>query len=170
MHLLSDLVTQGRWPDAHAYDSWTGDPVRLRDWAHLIGELRRYTLETHGRESEAYSLVKEAFGQAMGLMTGRLDERGHRKWSCRSRRTDWVHAIKDQASATIWRTADKVRRLGDEYAPVALRNVDELVIPAAALESATDGDRPALRLDESGALFGTWKVKGREVWGSGEEA
>ncbi|TQL14682.1 DUF927 domain-containing protein [Streptomyces sp. SLBN-134] len=168
MHLLADLAAAGRWPDASASDSWTGTAVRLSSWAHLIGECRRYALETHGRESGAYDAVKEAFGQSMGLMYGSLDGDGasmRRKWNCRSRRTDWVHAIKDQASATIWRTADKVRQLGDGMAPVSLRNVDELVLPAAALAAATEGDRPALRLDDSGTQFGTWKVKGTESWG-----
>jgi hypothetical protein len=168
MHLLADLAAAGRWPDASASDSWTGTAVRLAPWAHLIGECRRYALEVHGRESGAYDAVKEAFGQSMGLMYGSLDGEGasmRRKWNCRSRRTDWVHAIKDQASATIWRTADKVRQLGDGMAPVSLRNVDELVLPAGALAAATEGDRPALRLDESGTQFGTWKVKGTEVWG-----
>ncbi|WP_030795139.1 DUF927 domain-containing protein [Streptomyces sp. NRRL S-920] len=168
MHLLADLAAAGRWPDASASDSWTGTAVRLSSWAHLIGECRRYALETHGRESGAYDAVKEAFGQSMGLMYGSLDDTAgvtRRKWNCRSRRTDWVHAIKDQASATIWRTADKVRQLGDGMAPVSLRNVDELVLPAAALAAATEGDRPALRLDDSGTQFGTWKVKGTESWG-----
>ncbi|MEV8435710.1 DUF927 domain-containing protein [Streptomyces chartreusis] len=168
MHLLADLTAAGRWPDASASDSWTGTAVRLSSWAHLIGECRRYALETHGRESGAYSAVKESFGQSMGLMYGSLDDTAgvtRRKWNCRSRRTDWVHAIKDQASATIWRTADKVRQLGDGMAPVSLRNVDELVLPAGALAAATEGERPALRLDDSGTQFGTWKVKGTEVWG-----
>ena len=166
MHLLADLAAEGRWPDASASDSWTGTAVRLSSWAHLIGECRRYALEVHGRESGAYSAVKESFGQSMGLMYGSLDGAGasmRRKWNCRSRRTDWVHAIKDQASATIWRTADRLRALG--AAPVSLRNVDELILPAGALEAATSGERPALRLDESGTAFGTWKVKGTEVWG-----
>ncbi|MET7575564.1 DUF927 domain-containing protein [Streptomyces sp. NPDC005492] len=168
MHLLADLAAAGRWPDASASDSWTGTAVRLSSWAHLIGECRRYALETHGRESGAYEAAKEAFGQSMGLMYGSLDDTAgvtRRKWNCRSRRTDWVHAIKDQASATIWRTADKVRQLGDGMAPVSLRNVDELVLPAGALAAATEGERPALRLDDSGTQFGTWKVKGTEVWG-----
>ncbi|MCW5254715.1 DUF927 domain-containing protein [Streptomyces sp. SHP 1-2] len=166
MHLIADLAAAGRWPDASASDSYTGSPVRLSAWAHLIGECRRYALETHGRDSGAYSAVKESFGQSMGLMYGSLDGAGasmRRKWNCRSRRTDWVHAIKDQASATIWRTADKLRELG--AAPVSLRNVDELVLPEGALEAATSGERPALRLDESGTAFGTWKLKGTEVWG-----
>ncbi|MFE5809446.1 DUF927 domain-containing protein [Streptomyces sp. NPDC056491] len=169
MQLLVDLVSAGRWPDASASDSWTGDPVRLSAWAHFVGECRRYALETHGRESSAYDAVKEAFGQSMGLMYGSLSGAGAqttRVWNCKTRRTDWVHAIKDQASATIWRTADKVRRLGDGMAPVALRNVDELVLPAGALEAATAGERPALRLDESGTTFGTWKIKGTENWGA----
>jgi hypothetical protein len=166
MHLLADLAAEGRWPDSSASDSWTGTAVRLSSWAHLIGECRRYALEVHGRESGAYSAVKESFGQSMGLMYGSLDGDGasmRRKWSCRSRRTDWVHAIKDQASMTIWRTADKLRTLG--LTPVSLRNVDELILPAGALEAATSGEAPALRLDDTGTQFGTWKVKGVEVWG-----
>jgi hypothetical protein len=167
MHLLADLADAGRWPDASASDSWTGKAVRLSSWAHLIGECRRYALETYGRESGAYEAAKEAFGQSMGLMYGSLDGEGattRRKWNCRSRRTDWVHAIKDQASATIWRTADKARQLG--VVPVALRNVDELLLPAGTLAAVTEGERPALRLDESGTQFGTWKVKTEtETWG-----
>lgn len=172
MHLLLDLAGAGRWPDATALDSYTGDPARLSDWAHLIGELRRYALEVHGRESGAYDAVKEAFGQSMGTLHGSWYDEGamrRRKWSCKARRVDWVHAIKDQASATLWRTADAVRQLAPaDLGPLSLRNIDELVIPAAALEvvtADTDGRRPAVRIDDLGTTFGTWKVKDTESWG-----
>lgn len=171
MHLLLDLAGAGRWPDGSALDSYTGDPARLSDWAHLVGELRRYALEVHGRESGAYDAVKEAFGQSMGLLHGSWEDEGamrRRKWSCKARRIDWAHGIKDQASATLWRTADAVRQLAPDLGPLSLRNVDELVIPAAALEvvtADTDGRRPAVRIDALGTTFGTWKVKDTESWG-----
>jgi hypothetical protein len=161
--LLADLVAAGRWPDAHVHDAYTGAPVRLREWAHLLGEVRRYSLDTYGRESNAYAVQKTAFGMATVMMLGSPDGVMGRKWACKSRRTDWTHAIKDQAAVTVWRTADKVRAAGVQ--PLAIRATDELVIPAEALETVTGGDPPAVRLSEDESLFGTWKSKDTENWG-----
>ncbi|MFF4963240.1 DUF927 domain-containing protein [Streptomyces sp. NPDC001222] len=164
LQLLMDLVAAGRWPDAFVHDAYTGEPIRLREWAHLLGEVRRYALETYGRKSDAYAVQKVAFGMAMGLMTGSPEGALGRKWHCKSRRVDWVHSIKDQASVTIWRTADKVRAAG--VLPLAIRDTDELVIPAEALEAVTAGTDAPVRLNEDGCAFGTWKVKDEaEVWG-----
>ena len=54
-----------------------------------------------------------------------------------------------------------------ELPPVALRNVDELVIPAEALPLVTRDDggkvRP-LRIDQDGRQLGTFKVKHEQNW------
>lgn len=172
MHLLADLAEAGRWPDASALDSYTGEAVRLTDWAHLVGECRRYALEVHGRDSYAYEVAKESFGMAVNAMYGSWDGEGalmRRKWTCKSRRVDWSHHIKDQAAVTIWRAADAVRQaVPADLGPLTIRSMDELVIPAGALETVTtapEGERPLIRLDDLGTTFGTWKVKTTEVWG-----
>ena len=168
MALLRELAKAGRWPDGGALDSWTGEPCRLTDWAHLVGELRRYALEVYGRGSEPYEAVKVAFGQTMGLLLGswdRSDAMPRKIWKCKARRPDWPHHVQDQASVTLWRAADECLTLtGADLGPVAIRNVDELVIPAAALDAVTahhlEGrSRPPVRIDPSGVQFGTFKVK-----------
>ena len=164
LQLLTDLVAAGRWPDVHVYDAYTAAPVRLREWAHLLGEVRRYTLDTYGRGSDAYAVQKTAFGMATVMMLGAPDGAIGRKWFCKSRRTDWTHAIKDQAAVTVWRTADKVRAAG--VLPLSIRATDELLIPAHALETVTGGDNPAVKLSEDESAFGTWKVKDTEDWGA----
>ena len=171
MVLLRELAKAGRWPDGGALDSWTGDPCRLDGWAHLYGELRRYALDVYGRESAQYDALKVAFGQTMGLLRGSWDRSGavpRKTWKCKARRPDWQHAIEDQAAVTLWRAADECQTLaGADLGPVAIRNVDELVIPAAALGTVTGQqlpgrNRPPVRLDPGGVRFGTFKIKGRE--------
>jgi len=165
MALLRDLYRAGRWPDATAADSWTGDPARLSDWAHFVAELRRYAIERHGRESSAYAAVKTGFGMATSLMLGKWDDDGRKVWECKCRRVDWVHHIKRQSAVTLWRAADDCLTMtGAALGPVGLRNNDELVIPTGALEAVTTAavpgkDRPAVRLDPDGITLGTFKVK-----------
>jgi hypothetical protein len=160
--LLADLARQGRWPDAAAADSWTGEPSRLASWAHLVAELRRYALQTYGPDSGAYGAVKIAEGQARGLMTGHLtgSPQNPRQWDCKARRPDIPQHIAAQHSATLWRTADKALRLtGSELGPVAIRNMDEMVIPAAALPMLTGAEPPVIRIDETRITLGTFKTK-----------
>jgi hypothetical protein len=174
MGLLRELADAGRWPDPGAADSWTGEPCRLTEWAGLTRELRRYAIEVHGRDSDAYGAVKRAFGQAMSLLKGGWaeDTAAPRKvWKCLAQRLDWPDHAETQAAVTMWRAADECLRLaGPELGPVAVgRNIDELVIPAAALDTVTGSilpgkNRPPVRLDPAGIELGTFKVKGREDW------
>jgi hypothetical protein len=165
MALLRDLCRAGRWPDAVASDSWTGDPTRLSDWAHFVAELRRYAIERHGRESGAYAAIKTGFGMATSLMLGKWGEDRRKVWDCKCRRVDWVHHIKRQSAVTLWRAADDCLTVtGADLGPVGLRNNDELLIPSGTLEAVTTAavpgkDRPAVRLDPDGTTLGTFKVK-----------
>jgi hypothetical protein len=164
--LLADLAAEGRWPDSGAADSLTGDPARLADWAHFVNELRRFTLETYGRHSIEYNAVKAGFGIARMIMRGTAEVNGampRRVWkNTACRRADWAQHIETQASCTIWRKADALRKLDSDYAPVSLRNTDELSIPAGVLTELTGGENPALRLDSLGTILGTWKIKRAE--------
>lgn len=170
--LLRDLAAAGRWPDSGALDSHTGQPSRLSEWAKYVGELRRYARIVHGRESLPDAVVKIAFGQAMGLLFGSwVDDpetgQPRRVWKCKARRRDWRHTIEDQSAVTLWRVADECLTLAPQDGPLALRNMDELVIPAAALPVVTasrDGNRPAVRIDETGIGFGTFKTKSADMW------
>jgi hypothetical protein len=162
--LLADLARQGRWPDATAADSWTGEPaVRLASWAHLLAELRRYALEAHGRDSGAYDAVKVAAGQARGLMKGRLTggPLDPRKWECKARRPDIPQHIEAQNTVTMWRAADKALRAAPPgLGPVAIKDTDTLIIPAAAWEAVTGGDQPVIRIDAAELALGSFKIKG----------
>lgn len=161
MQLLAELAAQGRWPDAVALDSHTGDPHHLREFGDLVNILRRYALTAYGRDSAAYEAVKRGFGMCLGLLTGSLEGEGavrRRRWQCKARRVDWVHTIKDQATITMWRTADKIVRHVPE-GPVALKNTDELWLPAASLEQVTSGEKPLVRVDETGTEYGTYGIE-----------
>lgn len=171
--LLRDLAEAGRWPEAVAHDSYTGTPVRLTKWAGFVGELRRYARENY-RGQLPDELVKIAFGQAMGLLVGSWvddEETGQQRrvWKCKARRPDWKLTIEDQSAVTLWRVADGCLKLAPEAGPLAIRNMDELIIPAGALEAVTgeqpNGARPPVRIDETGITYGTFKTKATEAWG-----
>jgi hypothetical protein len=174
MKLLRDLAEAGRWADSTALDSYVGQPVRLSKWAGYFGELRRYAREIHGRGSLPDEVVKIAFGQAMGLLNGSWvddPETGEAKrvWKCKARRRDWRLSVEDQSAVNLWRAADECQRLAPDAGPLGMRNMDELIIPSAALERVTSeqpgGLRPAIRIDESGIQYGTFKTKSTEEWG-----
>lgn len=169
--LLRSLERQQRWPDVTVLDSYTAAPVRLRDWATFVNQLRASAIEEFGRDSDEYGAVKDAYGQALSLMLGSPAEHGTgREWRCRAQRPDWTHHIQAQASATLWRWADDCRNLAPDLAPVALRNVDELVIPHDALAIVTTtprtGGRPPLQIDPDGLKLGSFKVKAHDSWQS----
>ncbi|MFA5442152.1 MAG: hypothetical protein WC288_02500 [Candidatus Paceibacterota bacterium] len=168
--LLAQLSREGRWPDATPVDSYTGDPVRLTSWVEWVARMRADIIDEYGRDSEEYISVKRSYGMAMSMMLGTKDESMRTEWRCKLRRPDWTHSIQSQASATLWRTADKAQTIAPEHAPVALRNVDELVIPPGALSALTAprDPRPVITIDETGRALGTYKVKTIEEWKGGE--
>jgi hypothetical protein len=169
MGLLRDLAAAGRWPDGSAAGSWTGDPCRLRDWAQFVNELFKHTRGTYGRGTPPDAAVKTGFGQSMGLLRGSWAEDSavpRKTWKCKARRLDWAQHIEDQAAVTLWRAADDCRQAAPDAGPVGLRNVDELVIPAAALDVVTSvilpgRKRPPVRVDPAAVTLGTFKVKTR---------
>jgi hypothetical protein len=168
--LLADLVEQGRWPDVTIDDSYTGDPCRLTDWAGHIRDVRAHIIRTYGRDSEQYDpQFKQAFGQAMSLMLGKIGSDGvTRVWACDTARADHYQHVVAQGSATHWRWADDCRRVAPELPPVALRNIDELVVPYDAVEILTTTTRPGGRrplvIDPEGIALGTFKIKDVEIW------
>lgn len=162
--LLRELAAAGRWgpgPELEYAQSYTGQAARLGPWAHLVKELRAYALEFYGRESEQYTAVKDAFGMATSLMMGQADPGPvpKRTWSCKAHRPDWRMHIQSQAAVSVWRDGDRLRVAGADTAPIALRAVDEIVIPEAALPAA----EKIIRLDRTEIALGTYKVKGTEV-------
>jgi hypothetical protein len=166
--LLRELVNQGRWPDVAVLDSYTGDPCRLSDWTTHVNALRAHAISTYGRQSPRYNDVKEAFGMAMSLMLGVVDDGVRRTWKCKARRPDITHHVQAQAAATLWRWGDDCRQVTPDLPPVALRNIDELVVPTDAVDVLTRTPRPGgrkpLELDELGVKLGTFKIKGTEQW------
>lgn len=161
--LLQELAAAGRWPDAAVVNSYTGEPVRMLKWTNHVNSLRADAIRRHGRDSEEYDAVKVAFSQALSLMIGAKTPGQPRKWKCAAQRPDWTYSIQDQAAVTLWRWADACRQVAPELPPVAMRNVDELVIPRAALEIVTTTERPGgkkpLEIDPTGIKLGTFKLK-----------
>jgi hypothetical protein len=175
--LLAELANAGRWPDATASDSWTGTPITLAAWGRLIRELRRYALERHGYDSGAYQAAKDAISMSLAMWTGELADdsaRPVRVWKkCKTERIDWRHQIITNSAAFTWRAMDRCRQMAGgnpDLAPIGLRNKDELLIPdngAAELVTTTPypgGNRPPVRVDNTGVALGTFKVKSREHW------
>lgn len=169
--LLRDLAEEGRWADIAVLDSWTAQPCRLWEWSSKFVNdgLRDYSIDKYGRGSEEYDRVKQAFSLSLALLAGRWDdERGRRVWGCRAARPDWRHAILAQAAVSAWRWVDDMRRMcPPELGPVAMRHVDEIVLPEDALGIVTSTDRPGggrpLRIDDRGVALGTFKIKERWV-------
>lgn len=161
--LLTELAREGRWADASIIDSYTCPAkARLTKWIDHVKAVRTDALQTYGRDSAEYDQVKIAFSQAVALMVGTPEPGQGRKWRCGVHRPDWAFAIQDLSAVTLWRWADRCRKVAPGEPPVALRNVDELVIPTAALEALTTvGERP-LEIDPTGIKLGTFKVKNTE--------
>lgn len=162
--LLRDLAEQGRWGDVTVLDSYTAEGVRLEKWAGFVNKLRAEAINSYGRDSEQYVMVKEAFGMALSLMLGSPGDSGtSRRWHSAAQRPDWTHAVQAQASATIYRWAEDCRKMAPELGPVALRNVDELVLPAEAMDIVTTQQRPGGRspmtIDPDGIKLGSFKMK-----------
>jgi len=170
--LLRDLTEAGRWPDVTVLDSYTGNGVRLSKWAEFVNTLRAEAITEHGRDSDQYAAVKTSFGQALALMLGRQVDGVRREWRCKAARPDWTHAIQAQSATTLWRWADDCRQVAPpDLGPVSLRQVDELVIPQAALQIITTTKRPGgrapLGIDPAGIKLGTFKVKAAQAWKDG---
>lgn len=173
--LLAELERDGRWPDLTIRDSYTSAGVRIDEWARFVNELRALALsDEFGRESEQYEHVKERFSMAVQLMLGApADNNVGREWKCGAHRPDWTQTIRAQAAASLWRWADDCRQLCPDAPPIALRNTDELVLPAAALDIVTTQPRPGGRkpmvIDQRGVQLGTFKVKHLDSATAGDE-
>lgn len=167
VHLLRDLVRQGRWPDVDVLDSYTAPGVRLTDWTTLLKAVRAYAITTYGRDSEQYDMVKRAIGQVTSLLLGEWDG-SRRVWHCLMRRADYTHTWQSQGSSTLWRWHDACRQVAPELPPVALQNTDELVVPYDAVEILTTTRRPGdldpMMIDPSGIKLGSFKIKSIEIW------
>lgn len=164
MARLHELAEQGRYADATVLDSWTGDPVRIREWAGYVNALRSHAIRNYGRADGPYPMIKEGYSQALAMMKGSKNPGRSREWSEASttRRPDIAHAIESLAAMTMHRWADDCAEVAPEFPPVMIRNTDELVIPREALAivttTRTRGRKP-LTLDPAGILLGSFKEK-----------
>lgn len=161
LQLLHQLEQQGRWADVEILDSYTAQGVRLTRWTDMVRDLRAEVLRRFGPLSDQYDQVKTAYSQALTMMIGEDNPGTGRRWKCATHRPDWAHTVYAQASATLWRTADRCAALVDkpDLAPVALVNTDEIHLPEAALPLVTKGERAPIRLDPTGQKLGSYKVK-----------
>jgi len=65
----------------------------------------------------------------------------------------------------LHRWADRCLTAAPAAGPIAVRNVDEIVIPQRALEIVTSKDLPyPIVIDETGTTLGSFKVKAAETW------
>lgn len=181
MQLLCQLAAQGRWPADTAVDSWTAAPgedgkpakVRLTRWTDHVktvraAALRAYPRTAEGEDSPEYKAVKDRFAQAVTMMIGERNPGAGRRWKCGAHRPDWGLSIQDQSAVTLWRWCDDFGQIArkidrPDLAPVAMLNVDEILVPADAVEVFTTTKRPGgkkpLQLDPTGIELGTFKVK-----------
>lgn len=172
MRLLLELAEQGPdwWPDAPILDSRTAEKeVSLRDMAQLIKHLRLHVIDTHGKDSVQWDVIKEATNaKFMSILMGSpknpgaLDRWNDRKWYTKCQRTDWGHALHDKAAANLYRVAVKLSRA--DIPVLAVRHMDEILIPADRVNEAIT--RGLIKADESGRTFGTFKTKDTEEWGA----
>lgn len=169
--LLRDLVEEDRWPDVAVANSYTASSgVRLNEWTKHVNELRAYAIRKYGRaehggDGDRYEAVKRSYGQTMSMMLGTMKENGvGRRWKFGINRPDWTHMIQAHAAAMLWRRADQCRKAVPDLGPVALRSVDEMFIPAEALEILTTQipagrDRPIIKIDPEGIDLRSFKIK-----------
>jgi hypothetical protein len=154
--LLRGLAKQDRWPDMAALDSWTGEAMRLQQWARYIAALREYALRNYGRKSPQFETVKDGASMALSRLKGKAGATMKREYACRTRRPDIPILIEAQSAVTMWRRADAID------GPVGIQNKDELVI------LASDYDRivaeKLVKIDQDGYKLGTFKVQSRETW------
>jgi hypothetical protein len=157
-----------------ALDSWTCPQVaRLDRWSDRVRDVRAAVIEQSGRGAE-YDTVKDEFANCVTAMLGSRNAGQHnRVWKTKVQRPDWYHAIEDLTACTLfrwcWDLHDVATDAGrPELAPVGMRHVDELLVPAEAVELFTThkrrGGRDPLRLDPRGITLGTFKIKGQETW------
>lgn len=171
MRLLLDLAGRGPawWLDAPILDSRTAaHECSLRDLSQLIKHLRGYVIEVYGKDSVQWEAVKEASNtKLIQILMGSPRNAGavarwtERHWYTKCRRTDWAHALHDKAAMNLWRVADKLSAGG--VTVLAIRHMDEIVIPADQLVRAIEGGM--IKADESGRTFGTFKTKDTQEWG-----
>lgn len=162
MTLLRDLARQGRRPDCSYVRAWVGDMCRLRSWAAHVAELRTRVIREHGRDDDGpYGAFKVRFSQAVSLMIGKRQPGERRRWpNSPVHRTDWGYTLQEQAAVNLWRGADKIRAAAPQkYGPIRMSNIDEIEIPAEALEYAVQAG--AITIDESGLQLGAYSVKAR---------
>lgn len=167
--LLQRLADAGRYPDGFIVDAYTAPGVRLRAWTRYVQGIRADVISQHGR-GEQYTKVKTAFSQAVAMMTGTWRPGQGRTYHETSRvhRPDWGMAIAEQSAVTLWSWCDDLAALAcvlnqPELAPVAMRNVDEILVPLDAVplykKTPRTGGRSALPIDPDGIRLGTFKVK-----------
>jgi hypothetical protein len=166
--ILMTLVNEGRWPDFEPLDNWTGIGVKLNegDWTHYITALRAFAIQNYGRDSVQYEAVKDSYAMCITMMRGSIgnSQSDKRRYKTGLQRRDWPDFIEAQAHANMFRAADKCLKLG--VGPVAIRQKDELVIPADGFEVVTAmprGGRPAIMIDQDGIRPGTFKTKSAPI-------
>lgn len=169
--LFRELARAGLWGttgELDVLDAWTApDEVRLTRWGKALQAERAWALTTHGRDSDAYGLVKLGYAQAVSAMIGTTGDHGERVWQrgIEVRRVDWGQAIKAHSNAGMFRRAWRVIELAPDMGPVAIQNKDELVIPAGAVDRVTvlasNADKADRRLliDPTGLRFGACNIK-----------
>ncbi len=172
--LLWWLARRDLWPEFEVVNSWTcPTAVRLDKWAGHIRDTRTAVIDQFGYDSEQYGTLKDEIGQSMTAMLGERNPGQGRTWKTPVHRPDWYHAIESVTATTLYQWAVELHEVATdagrpELSLVGMRAIDELIIPAEALDLFTTrkrrGNLRPLRIDQTGIALGTFKIKGEEMW------
>ena len=149
---LKQLISRADWPRIEILDSWTAPAteVLLRPWIETLRDTRARALATDDRV--LYQFTKYCYSLVIATM-------GDSAANWELRRADWMHVIRAQAYANLWRKATQAARAGVNV--VYVGNTDELHVV---------DDDAAAALFPLGTKLGQWKVKERVVIGPLEHA
>jgi hypothetical protein len=164
--LLDQLTDAGYWPGVDVHDSWTSSTrCRLRGWTTRISQDRVAAIDAG--DVDLYQDIKTGYSQAVTMMSLKGRSQIHRP--------DWAQHIRAQHAANMWRRSWDTLR--GNYSPILSSGVvDEIIVTENGLAQMKlaqgIGDRPPLRIDQTGRCLGTFKIKSTipaEEWMSRNE-
>lgn len=144
---LKQLISRADWPRIEILESWTAPAteVLMRPWIETLRDTRARALAADDRT--LYQFTKYCYSLVIATM-------GESSANWEINRPDWMHIIRAQAYANLWRMAVKAQRAGVTVAYVG--NTDELHVV---------DDQAAAAAFPLGTKLGQWKVKERVVIG-----
>lgn len=146
---LKQILAHGPVPILASHTA-PGTEVLLRPWIDVLKAQRAEALKTG--DQALYAFVKNCYSLVIATM-------GESNANWELRRPDWMHIIRAQAYANLWRKAVQAQAAGVTVA--AVRNTDEIWVVA---------DDTARRAFEFGTGLGQWKIKAYRADGQWRDA